>query len=285
VAVAAVLIGLVLSASGAETPAPSDTDLLNQAQASFREGTRLRDRPEEARRCFRQAADAYETLRQRGAANAALFRNQGNASLLAGDLPGAILAYRRGLRCDPNDRVLRNSLEQARAQVAYPESDGLGRPSVDHWPPWLPRPSQALLAGSALLLYGLGLLMLTRWWMTRRGRWLRLAVTALSSAALVGAAWGVGQWQASDEAQHPLVVIAADGVLLRRGNGLTYPPRYQTPVNRGVEARLLFDRGQWLKIELAGSESGWVPRAAVIGSGERGGTMTAVCLPPQAWEK
>jgi uncharacterized protein YgiM (DUF1202 family) len=60
--------------------------------------------------------------------------------------------------------------------------------------------------------------------------------------------------------QHPLVVIAEDGVLLRRGNGLTYPPKYEAPVNRGVEARLLVARGDWLKVELAGGESGWVPR-------------------------
>jgi hypothetical protein len=265
VAIAAILIGLVLSAPGAETPAPTDADLLSQAEAAFREGARLRDQPEEARRCFRQAAGAYATLHQHGAANAALFRNQGNACLLADDLPGAILAYRRGLRCDPNDHVLRNSLEQARAQVTYPPSEGLGRPSVDPLPPWLPRPSQALLAGSALLLYGLGWLALTRWWMTRRGRWLGLTVAALGVAAILGAGWGAGQLQASDEAQRPLVVIASDGVLLRRGNGATYPSRYETPVNRGVEARLLFDRGKWLKIELAGGESGWVPRASVIG--------------------
>jgi hypothetical protein len=268
VAVAAILIGLMLISPGAETPAASDADLLAKAEAAFREGTRLRDQPEEARRYFRQSADAYEALRMHGAANAALFRNQGNACLLADDLPGAILAYRRGLRCDPNDRVLRNSLEQARARVAYPASEALGRPAVDPLPPWLPRPSQTLLAGLALLLYGFGWLALTRWWMTRGGRWLSPAFAALGVAAVIGAGWGVGQWQEGDAARHPLVVIASDGVLLRRGNGATYPPRYETPVNRGVEARMLYDRGKWLKVELAGGESGWVPRAAVIGGGE-----------------
>jgi hypothetical protein len=62
------------------------------------------------------------------------------------------------------------------------------------------------------------------------------------------------------EQQHPLVVIADDGVLLRKGNGLSYPPRYETPLNRGVEARLLVSRGDWLQIELEGGEIGWVPR-------------------------
>jgi hypothetical protein len=267
VSVVSILIGLVLSASGAESSAPSDAELLNQAEAAFHEGIRLRAQPDEARRSFRRAADAYEMLRQHGAANAVLFRNQGNACFLAGDVPGAILAFRRGLQIEPNDQVLRNSLDQARAQVAFPEPEALGRPVVDRWPPWLPRPSQGLLAGLALLLYGLGWLALTRWWMTRGGRWLWLTLLALGMAVLIGAGWGLAAWQASDEARHPLVVIAADGVLLRRGNGLAYPPRYETPVNRGVEARLLFERGKWLKIELARGESGWVPRAAVLQDG------------------
>jgi hypothetical protein len=56
----------------------------------------------------------------------------------------------------------------------------------------------------------------------------------------------------------PIVVIAADGVLLRRGDGSLFPPRYDTPLNRGVEAELLFRRGGWLQIELSGGEVGWV---------------------------
>jgi hypothetical protein len=62
------------------------------------------------------------------------------------------------------------------------------------------------------------------------------------------------------EAARPLVVILDDGVLLRKGDGLAYPPRYDTPLNRGAEARLLFERGGWLQVELAGGEVGWVPR-------------------------
>jgi hypothetical protein len=53
-------------------------------------------------------------------------------------------------------------------------------------------------------------------------------------------------------------------VVLRRGNGRSYPPRYPTPLNRGVEARRLFERGDWLQIELSGGEVGWVERAAIL---------------------
>jgi hypothetical protein len=53
-------------------------------------------------------------------------------------------------------------------------------------------------------------------------------------------------------------VIVEDNVLLLKGNGDAYPPRYETPVNQGVEARLLFERDGWLQIELSGGEVGWI---------------------------
>jgi hypothetical protein len=66
-----------------------------------------------------------------------------------------------------------------------------------------------------------------------------------------------------------VVVIAADGVLLRKGNGPSFPPRFDTPLNRGVEASLLYRRGDWLQIELSGGEVGWVPAgSAVVEEGE-----------------
>jgi uncharacterized protein YgiM (DUF1202 family) len=72
------------------------------------------------------------------------------------------------------------------------------------------------------------------------------------------------RWDSGRAADAPLVVIAEDNVILRKGNGLSYPPRYEQPVNRGVEARLRYERGDWLQIELAGGEVGWVPRAVAL---------------------
>ena len=66
--------------------------------------------------------------------------------------------------------------------------------------------------------------------------------------------------------RHPVVIIADDGVLVRSGNGFAYPRRYDVPLNRGVEARLLYARADWLQIELSGGEVGWVPAAYTIRS-------------------
>jgi hypothetical protein len=101
--------------------------------------------------------------------------------------------------------------------------------------------------------------------MAGQGGWLIFALVCCTGAALLAGEFVLAAWAEHDAAVHPLVVLADDGVALRRGNAFAYPPRYETPLNRGVEARLLFMRGDWLQIELAGGEVGWVPaRAALV---------------------
>lgn len=262
------LLGLLLASPDGAQPPPSDADLARRAADAFAEGVRQRDDPDEAAPHFRRAADDYEELRHRGVRNPALFRNQGHACLLAGDLPGAILAYRRGLRLAPHDGELSAALAHAREQVAYTPSSRLGRQREDVWPPGLLRWAPRLGLGLALALYALGWVGLTRWRMTRRRGLLLGGIAALLLAVLAGSVpavvWGADLWQDRQQTHHPLAVIADDGVLLRKGNGFGYPPTHATPVNAGVEARLLFARGDWLQIELAGGESGWVHRDYVL---------------------
>lgn len=253
---------------------PLSATALDAAVAKFHEGLRLRDQPDLARPCFLEAAAHFETLRQQGARSPALFLNQGNAALLAGDLPQAILSYRRGLRLAPGDPDLRRNLAFARDQVAYPPSSRLGRPPADPWPSWLSRGVARWCLGGALVFYGLGWLSLTRWFMTRRGRLRSLAAVSFLAALLAGAvpawSWLAAYRHNQQDARHPLVVIARDDLLLRKGNGPAYPAAYDTPLNRGVEARLLFDRGDWLQIELVGGEVGWVSRADLLLDGPGG---------------
>jgi tetratricopeptide (TPR) repeat protein len=258
VPVASLLILLLVPA--ADTGPAPDAEVLHLAETTFQQGVSLHDKPDEARQAFHQAAERYEDLRTRGIDNPLLLRNAGNAYLLAGDLPRAILAYRRGLRLDPNDGVLRANLDYARGQVTYPPAGNLGRPAVEAWPPWLPRPTPGMVLALVMVLYVAGCVALTRWWMLRRRSLLTGGCLLLAAAALTGTGLAVWEARLREETQHSVVVMAEDGVLLRQGNGLTYPPRYETPVNRGVEARLLFARGDWLKIELSGGETGWVPR-------------------------
>src|SRR5262249_38118283 len=129
-----------------------------------------------------------------------------------------------------------------------------GRPPDDFWPPWLTRWVLRLCTGLGLLLYSLGWLSLTRWWVTRRDQLLFYSGIAFASALLMGAlpvvVWLSEVRQTQQHERQPLVVISEDGIYLRRGNGTSYPPVQEAPLNRGLEGRRLFVRGDWLQIEL-----------------------------------
>jgi tetratricopeptide (TPR) repeat protein len=261
------LIALVLAGvpAGFRQVALADALVLPKAEAAFDRGLKARSNPVEAKKDFQEAAKLYEGFINDGYRNADLYRNLGNASLLAGDLPRAILAYRSGLRLAPNDRALRSNLAVARERVSYPEPGPFARPAADTRPPWLPYVPPLWRLTAAMIAYTLAWLALMRWRMMRQRRLLGAACLLGIISLLLGASLAADCWKGREESRHPLVVIADDGVLLRRGNGFKYPPRSEIPLNRGVEARLLFTRGDWLQIELASGEIGWVWAAYTLG--------------------
>jgi hypothetical protein len=238
--------------------------LLERAESEFHAGRATRADRRQSRSHFARAAEAYEALRQRGYRNADLFRNEGNAYLLAGDLPRAILAYRRGLRLAPGDRQLRANLAAARAEVAIPSPGSFGRPPEEFWLSWVLRPRPAVALLGAVLAFSLYWVALTRYFMVRRFWLLKAALVALAAGLMLKSYALWESWNRVRDIPHPLVVVARDGVVLRKGNGFSYPPRNPAPLNRGVEAQELFMRGDWLQIRLTGGEVGWVPLADVL---------------------
>jgi hypothetical protein len=267
VGVAAAILTLLLAAAAAPAvPDGSDAELAEHARAAFDEGRRLRDGGESGEKEFQTAAACYEQLRARGVENATLYANLGDAYVLADDLPRAILAYRRGLRQTPHDAGLLTRFTAARALVAYSANHPLGRPAPEPHPPWLLRVASLWLLLGSFLCYGGVCAGVTRWLMTRRGRWLVAAAACLLAGVLPTALLVDAERRRGAEAERTLVVVKDDDVLLRKGDGLKYPKRYDATVNRGVEATLVNERqeGQWVQIELAGGEIGWVPRRFVL---------------------
>lgn len=238
----------------------ANADVAHRAEEEFQQGVELRPDRDKALPHFRIAADYFDELRRRGARNPELYRNLGNACLLADDLPRAILSYRRGLAQAPTDGDLQAGLTEARGRVVHATTGGFGLPSDDHRLTWLPRLGSETFFAGAALCYVVACCCLTRWLMTRGGRVLAFGVVALAAALGLTVLVVVAVQSEREDRTRPLVVVAEDGVLLRKGDGLAFPPRYETPVNKGVEARRLFERGGWVQMELSGGEAGWVRR-------------------------
>jgi hypothetical protein len=263
VIVSTTLVAVLWAVGSIDSGPPTDAQILESAQVAFQQGINARGTAEESK-FFQLAADHYEELRRRGIHNAGICRNQGNALLLAGDWPGAILAYRRGLRLEPNDRQTRANLAYARDQVVYSSADQFAHPPVEWWPPWLPRLTLAPTFWILVVFYSLAWVGLARSWTSpsesrRWLSWLGLAGSILFAVTLM-----IQVRQVRADIEHPLVVIAEDKTYLHQGNNPLYPHAYETPLNRGIEARLVQLRGSWLQIELTGGRVGWVPRENAI---------------------
>jgi hypothetical protein len=232
------------------------------AQLAFHHGAQLRadGHPGEAAIAFRLAAQRLEA--DSLPPSPALAFKVGNAWFLAGDLPRAIAAYRRGLTLDPGDDALRAALDYAREQVHYPPAPDVVlqlRPERDYWPRWL---TLRTFGGNAVAAYFAACLAAARWRMTRRRRWLIGAAVLLAVAAVPIVGFGIECLQNQREAAEPIMVVARDAPL-RAGNGADYPPKLELP--RGCEIRRLFERGGWLQVQTGGGVVGWLPATAVVG--------------------
>jgi hypothetical protein len=234
---------------------PSDSELLERGIESFRAGLTARAAGGAADDYFAQAAADFRTLRHRGYQSAPLLRNEGNAWLWAGDLPNAILAYRRGLRFEPGEPALRENLAYAR-RLAHPDGYGRAYPEV-------PPAAGPVLAWAAILLYTVAVALLGYWWISRRRALLTSAGLALLGALVAVAGLWLYQRQLDREA-HPIAVVTHDGTELHSGDGNLYPLRREEPLFRGEELRLVFIRGDWLQVETADNTVGWVPARFVL---------------------
>jgi hypothetical protein len=230
-----------------------------QAAAEFREAAALVPSAAATER-FRKAASYYWRLERGGLGNTELYRNEGTAWLLAGDLPRAIWSFRRGLQLAPGDQDLLARLAYARGQVAQAAGTASGSSEPIRWR-WPFRPIWLFLGASGL--YALSWLMLGRWFITGSHRLRNGAAAALGVSLLMGAVLIREQRERIRDSEQPLIVLTQE-VSLRRGNGTSYPFSPGPKLARGTEARALFQRGNWLQIDAGSERVGWVYRHSAL---------------------
>jgi hypothetical protein len=230
----------------------------NGAAQEYRRGIESASDPETARRHFELAADAYAASTVQ---HSHRFLNESRAAWLAGRLPQAILACRRGLIRDPGNLDLRRQLAFLHDTVP-----GTRAPSDFTTLPGFPgMPPPALLAPVFGLAWTAAWICVLMAWSGSNRPWRNRAVACMSVALLAGGLWCWHLAIRLREQSLPLLVVARDFQTLHQGNGESYPaPPGIAPLRVGMELRLEWTRGDWLKVRRSDGVHGWVPRAAVL---------------------
>jgi hypothetical protein len=206
---------------------------------------------------FLRVAGLYQEVLDRGVVSGAVWYNQGNALVRAGQRGRAIAAYRQAMRYRPRDPYL-----EANLRSALGSSGGTARrPMIEYvlfWQDWLSYPEKfAAAIGAAIAAFLLGLAGL----FTERRGLARLATAGLLVVLILGLS-ATYDWYRYDCLTHGVIVERQ--TVARKGNAQSYEPALTGALVEGTEFTLLEDRAQWLLIRLAGGQEGWVPQQAAV---------------------
>jgi hypothetical protein len=289
----AVLLSSAAAHAGTEAPKSASQSEVSLSTADvkklFEEGNHLfRDAVEKAKSdragataLFRDAAAAWGTIAQgAGIRNPSLEKNIANAELLAGDVPRAVVAFRRAEVLDPFDATVRNGLAAARraagtenlAPGVLPEAasdaksaGGLGGTMRDvgrflangarRTLLYLPERTMLWIASgcylSAFVLAGLRTARVAR-----TPRW--SPPVLLLAAALIA-----GPMVARDLGTPPEAVVIAAGTIARDGPADLYEPAFKEPLPPGLEVQIAEQRQDWSRVRLHDGRSAWIPSASL----------------------
>lgn len=232
---AAAIMALGLAAAAA-------SDRWSEARAAF-----------DARR-FADAAAMYEAAARTGIDDPAVWFNLGNARWGAGDVGGAVAAYRRAWRLAPRDADIRGNLQTAIA------SRGGALPARS----WAERMAETLSPAEAQWLLAAG------WWALwiawPLARWRRTTAVGrairrlgLAAAVTVAAAGGVLWHWRSTEAEQVVAQAGHNALFAPLDDARAY---FTLPV--GSIVRVVEIRGAWARVRLDRRE-GWVRREILAG--------------------
>ncbi|MFN2424992.1 MAG: hypothetical protein ABR587_00945 [Candidatus Binatia bacterium] len=243
------------AARGGE-PAASGESTLEHALAAYRdaqETTAAADRPAafaRAERLFSAAAS------EDGTASARLWINVGTAALQAEHLGTAILAYRRALALDPDNRHAQQNLTHARTLlptwVPRPEERGF----LDSFLAWQHALSDGERRGAGAVVFFLGAAMFGGAFATGSGALRLFAFVPMVAWAMLMAS---GIAAASDRDG----VIAAAETIARAADSRNAPARFAEALPAGTEVTIAEVRGDWTRVVLADGRDAWVNSAAV----------------------
>jgi hypothetical protein len=223
---------------------------------------RLDSDPTEARRLFIKSAATWERITSRGFENGRLYYNIGNAQLLAGNVAGAILNYRRAERYLAGDPNLTTNLTIARKRVqtqfeATPTNQFLR--VVLFWHFDMPvRWRFQLMVWPFVACWGWLILRLLHPRLAHQPRWPSIVALALSFA-MVCSLW----YDRHRDLAEVDAVVMVETVGRTGPSEVGYAESFVEPLAPGVEVVILEQRGDWSLVRLRDERATWIPSSAI----------------------
>lgn len=201
---------------------------------------------------FLQAAATYQEILDAGVVSGAVYYNQGNAFMRAGQRGRAIACYRQAKRHRPRDPYLDANLRYALGDGGESSS----RPILEYilfWSRWVSYHGKFQLSlGCALLTFCVSVASLfVKPQLLKRFAMLTLCLTI---ALVISAGY---DWYRFSHLKHGVVIV--DEVTARKGDSESYQPAFTKPLDEGTEFQVLAQRGGWIHLRLDGAQEGWVP--------------------------
>lgn len=275
----------VASAAESRQEAAADIQkLFESGNEKFRAGLELAKSDRAAAEArFREAAGAWREVSRLGNIhNVKLETNIANASLLAGDVPGAILAYRRAQAIDPTNSDVLAGLAAARRSAGtealalgqnLSKKDDVGRAGgvrgalssiADVVKGASERATNAISSRTLLIFAAMcyvGFFAGAAIRVLGKARVPLSAIVALFVGVLICAGPLVTREIRSTHRAE--AVVLATGVIARNGPAELYDPAFQEPLRAGLEVAIVESRGTWSKIRLRDGREAWVRGDAI----------------------
>jgi len=254
---AAITAAVMLLALGLPTVARADESLA-VGRGDYQAALDASD-PQVKQRNFAAAAAAF-TRAARTTPTAELFTDLGNAALGAGDLGGAVLAYRRALAVDGNAARAQRNLGWVRGRLPAelrPASSSATE-TLFFFASW--SRDRRLVVGA--IGFAIMLLVVTPWAGRRRRAFTPMAV-------LGGLVWVAMSGSLLFEDRHDDDAVVMQAMVLRVADSAGAPAARATPLPAGAEVTISERRGDWIRIRLANTTTGWLPSAALERVGAR----------------
>ena len=243
-----VLMSLVFLGGCGRTP---DSELVRKFQAAQQVFDNAK-RPED----FAKAAALDQEILDRWGPSGAVFYNQGNAWMQAGQPGRAVAAYRQAQRYSPRIGPL-----DANLSLALGDAPAARQPILEtilFWQNWLSYAETFYLAAvAAVLVFALAVAMLFT-----PARWLRRVTWACAALAVLPMFSAGYNWLRFDAVQRGVVIQSQ--TIARKANSTSYGPAFNEPLREATEFQVVERRGDWLLIRLPGGGEGWIEEKAAV---------------------